>query len=96
MLKEVHIDNITTPLITKTITGSERPDISHATIINEEHFPLSNYQHLYTSAFLSKNNSDNTEVVKHNDVTLLHSFTNLESDQLNQPHLAENTPLLKL
>jgi hypothetical protein len=92
MLKEEHIDSITTPLITKTITGSERPDISHATVIKEEHFPLSNYQHLYTSAFLSTNNSENTTVVKISDDTFLHSFTNLKSDRLNQPHLEENTP----
>jgi hypothetical protein len=92
MPKEEHIDNITTPLITKPISGSEQPDISHATVIKEELFPLSNYQHLYTSAFLPKNNSENTTVVKPSDDTLLYSFTNLNSDQLNQPHLAENTP----
>jgi hypothetical protein len=38
MLIEQHIDSITTPLITKTITRSERPDISHATVINEDDF----------------------------------------------------------
>jgi hypothetical protein len=88
LLKERHIDNITVPLITKTIARSERPDISHATLINEEHFC---YQHLYSSAFLSKNNSENTTVVKTNDNTLLLSFTNLQTDQRHQPHLVENT-----
>jgi hypothetical protein len=65
-------------------------------VINEEHFPLSNYQYLYTSAFSSKNNSENTTVVKPNDDTLLHPFTNLQSDKQNQPHLVENTPTTEI
>jgi hypothetical protein len=88
MPREEHIDNITTPLITKTIARSEQPDINHVPVINEDHFPLSNYQHLYTSIFSSKNNSENTTVVKTSDDTLLLSFINLQPDQQNQPHLA--------
>jgi hypothetical protein len=73
----------------KTTPGSDQPD---TTLITDDEIPLSNYQHLYTSAFFSNNNPKTTTVVKTNDNTLLLSFINLGNNQQNQPHLAEITP----
>jgi hypothetical protein len=73
----------------KTTPGSGQPD---TTLITDDEIPLSNYQHLYTSAFFSNNNPKTTNVVKTNDDTLLLSFINSGNNQQNQPHLAENTP----
>jgi hypothetical protein len=73
----------------KTMPGSRQPDM---TLITDDETPLSNYQHLYTSAFFSNNNPKPTNIVKTNDDTLLLSFINSGNSQQNQPHLAENTP----
>jgi hypothetical protein len=72
-----------------TMPGSGQPD---TTLITDDEIPLSNYQHLYTSAFFSNNTPKPTNVVKTNDDTLLLSFINSGNNQQNQPHLAENTP----
>jgi hypothetical protein len=72
-----------------TTLSSDRPDTP---IITNNDFPLSNYQHFYTSAFSSINNPKPTNIVKFNDDTLLSSFRNAGNFQQNQPHLAENTP----
>jgi hypothetical protein len=69
--------------------GSSQPD---PTLITNEEIPLSNYQHLYISAFFPNNNPKTTNVVKTNDDTLLLSFINSGNNQQNQPHLAETTP----
>jgi hypothetical protein len=73
----------------KTTPGSGQPD---TTLITDDEIPLSNYQHLYTSAFFSNNIPKTTNVVKAYDDTLLQSFINSGNSQQNQPHLAENTP----
>jgi hypothetical protein len=69
--------------------GSGQPD---TILITDDEIPLSNYQHLYTSAFFSNNNLKTTNVVKTNDDTLLLSFIDSGNSQQNQPHLAENAP----
>jgi hypothetical protein len=73
----------------KTMHGSDRPD---TTSITDDEIPLSNYQHLYTSAFFSNNKQKTTHVVKPINDTLLPSFIKQGNFQRNQPHLAENTP----
>jgi hypothetical protein len=73
----------------KTTHGPGQPD---TTLITDDEIPLSNYQHLYTSAFFSNNNPKITNLVKTNDDTLLLSFINSGNNQQNQPHLAENMP----
>jgi hypothetical protein len=65
---------------------------SDTTLITDDEIPLSNYQHLYTSAFFTNNKPETTNVVKITDDTLLLSFINSENNQQNQPHLPENTP----
>jgi hypothetical protein len=69
--------------------GSDHPD---TTLITDDEIPLSNYQHLYTSAFFSNNNPKTTNVVNTHNDTLLLSFINSGNNQQNQPHLAENMP----
>jgi hypothetical protein len=73
----------------KTMPGSGQLD---TTLIIDDEIPLSNYQHLYTSAFFPNNRPKTTHVVKPNDDTLLLSFINSGNNQQNQPHLAANTP----
>jgi hypothetical protein len=70
--------------------GSDQPDTP--LIINIE-IPLSNYQHLHTSAFFSHSKLETTKVVEASGDILLPSFIKVQNFQRNQPHLPENTPI---
>jgi hypothetical protein len=69
--------------------GSGRPDTP---LITNYEISLSNYQHLYTSAFFSITNPKTTNLVQFNEDTLLDPFINLVNFQQNQPHLPANKP----